>query len=350
MATVELEDVGVVKGGSTLLTHVDLAVADGELLAIVGPSGSGKTTLLRAIAGLDALVSGVVRIGGLDQADERVRDIGMVFQDNVLFPNMNVEQNVAFPLEVRKVPTQEVKDRVWAEGRALHIDDLMARDPKQLSAGHQQLVQIARAMVRAPDAFLMDEPLARLDAKLRIHMRGELKMIQRGYGVTTLYVTNDPVEAMSMADRIAVMEAGAIIQVDAPSEVYLRPRTVTVAELMGAISLFDVAVEPAADGSWLAHPGFKLRSWAPALDAFTGQAVKIGVRPEDVEVADVADFVATVRSVEHLGASHEATVEVAGDRLLVRVRGPMLRSGDSVRLRIARYMVFDPATGLALPT
>jgi ABC-type sugar transport system ATPase subunit len=350
MATVELEGVSVVKADSTLLRPTDLAVPDGELLAIVGPSGSGKTTLLRAVAGLDDLASGTVMIDGVDQAGIRVRDIAMVFQDNVLFPNMNVERNVAFPLEVRRVPPREVKDRVWAEGRALHIDNLMSRDPSQLSAGHQQLVQIARAMVRAPSVFLMDEPLARLDPKLRIHMRGELKMIQRGYGVTTLYVTNDPVEAMSVADRIAVLNEGSIIQIAVPEDVYHHPRSLTVAQLLGPVSLMDVSVEADSDGSWLVHPGFRIRSWAPALGPYAGGTLRLGLRPEYVEEAETPDLVATVRSVEHRGASHVADVEVAGDTMAVRLRGPVPQPKDPLPLRIARTLLFDPATGAAVVT
>jgi ABC-type sugar transport system ATPase subunit len=349
MASVDVEQVSVVKGGTLILDRIDLAVADGELMGIVGASGSGKTTMLRVIAGLED-ATGSVRIGGIPQEGERRRDVAMVFQDSVLFPNRDVEGNVAFPLEVRRVAPDEIRQRVLAEGRALHIEDLMARNPRELSAGHQQLVQIARALVRAPAVFLMDEPLARLDAKLRIHMRSELKIMQRGYGVTTLYVTNDPVEAMSVADRIAVFDHGAIVQVAPPELLYHEPANLQVAKLLGELAVLDMDVEPASDGSWLTHAAFRIRAWAPALRAYAGRRVQIGTRPEYLEVADTPDARVRVRLVEHLGASHLVRGDLGKQSVALRMRQPWVRPGDVVGVRFSRYMVFDPQTGRRLLT
>ncbi len=350
MATVDLDGVRVVKGGVAVLDGIDLSVAQGELLGIVGASGSGKTSLLRAVAGLDDLASGTIRIDGQDQRPHGRRDVAMVFQHNVLFPNRDVEGNVAFPLEVRRLPAEEVKQRVWAEGRALHIDALMSRNPRELSAGQQQLVQIARAMVRAPAVFLMDEPLARLDTKLRISLRGDLKIMQRGYGVTTMYATNDPVEAMSVADRIAVMERGSIIQAASPEAVYHRPRNLRVAELMGELAVLDVVVEGNDRGSWLVGDGFRIRAWAPAIGSHAGGRVLLGVRPGYVEMSDSPDALARIRRLEHHGAAHLARLSLGRHDVVMRLRHPTVRAGDEIGVRFAKLLVFDPDTGETIPT
>ncbi|MDP9463535.1 MAG: ABC transporter ATP-binding protein, partial [Actinomycetota bacterium] len=225
MSTVELEHVTVRCSGTTLLDDVNLAVADGELIGVIGASGAGKTTLLRAIAGLEPLAAGSIRIGGVDVTDATpaARDVSMVFQTPVLIPHRDVQGNIAFPLEIRHQRAAEIATRVAAETRALHIEALLARSPRELSAGEAQLVQVARALVRMPSLLLLDEPLARLDAALTQHMRLELRSLQQGYGVTTLLATNDPVEAMALPDRLVVVEAGHVVQVGPPIEVYERP-------------------------------------------------------------------------------------------------------------------------------
>jgi ABC-type sugar transport system ATPase subunit len=346
MASLEIADVTVTRGSQRVLEHVNLSVNDGELMAVVGSSGSGKTSLLRAVAGLDETDAGEIAIGGVVQRSRtQGRNVAMVFQGNVMYPFRDVARNVAFPLEVERRPKAEIEERVHAEGRALHIDDLMARNPKELSAGHQQLVQIARAMVRKPDLFLLDEPLARLDAALRISMRGELKMVQRGYGVTTLYVTNDPVEAMSMADRIAVLDHGRIQQVDAPEEVYHHPATRHTAELMGGFSVLQVHVERAQQGAWLVHEGFRVRAWAPAIEPYVGASLELGVRPEYLEASDSPDAVVRIRVVDHHGAYRIGIGTIGSDPIHVRLPDYTIRSGSRLPVRFRQYLLFDPATG-----
>lgn len=344
MATVDLVHLSVVKDDVSILRNVELSVADGELVAIVGPSGSGKTSLLRAVAGLDGLSSGFVAIGGVRLHKGDRPDVAMVFQQNVLFPNMDVEGNVSFPLEVRGLPRDEVRNRVTAEGRALHIEELMKRRPQELSAGHQQLVQIARALVRAPQVFLMDEPLARLDPWLKSRMRGELKLLQRGYGVTTLYVTNDPVEAMAVADRIAVMNRGSIAQVAAPEVVYHEPVSLLVAVVMGELALLDVRIEGDSQGSWIVHPEFRLRAWAPQLRDHHGGGLRMGLRPDYVEVGDPRDATVSVRRIDHLGGGQVAVASLGAEEITMRWRASG-GVGDDVGIKIVRYQLFDPATG-----
>ncbi len=351
MASLDIADLTVIRGTQRILEKVNLTVADGELMAVIGSSGSGKTSLLRAVAGLDEIDSGQIVIGGVVQgATTAGRNVAMVFQGNVLYPFLDVARNVAFPLEVERRPKAEISERVHAEGRALHIDDLMARNPNELSAGHQQLVQIARAMVRKPDLFLLDEPLARLDAARRISMRGELKMVQRGYGVTTLYVTNDPVEAMSVADRIAVLNQGSIEQVDAPEEIYHFPATRHTAELMGGFSTLRVQVERAQQGAWLVHHGFRLRAWAPAIEAYVGDALDLGIRPEYAEVSDNPDAVVRVRLVDHHGAYRLVLGTIGDDPVQVRFQDDSVRPADRLPVQFRRYLLFDPATGMRVAT
>lgn len=351
MAAIDIAGVTVVKNGVRILHDVDLSVRDGELLTIVGRSGSGKTTLLRAVAGLDPIESGGVSVGGVPQSpDVMGRNVAMVFQENVLYPAKDVAQNVAFPLEVRRRPKDEIDRRVLAEGRALHIENLMNRNPAQLAAGQQQLVQIARAMVRVPDVFLMDEPLARLDAAQRIHLRGELKIVQGGYGVTTLYVTNDPVEAMAMADRIAVLDAGRVVQVGSPDDVYHRPADLVVAELLGSMNRLTVRVEAAQEGVWLRHGGFRLRAWAPALTGYIGREVELGVRPEYFDIAGAADSHVAIERVDHHGPYGIGHGTLGGSTVEIRVRDRSMRTGDTVPVRFDRYLVFDPETGTRVET
>lgn len=251
MASVTLRSVRVVLAdrrgdrSTEALAGIDLEVDDGELLAVVGTSGSGKTTLLRVIAGLDPVASGAVLMDGRDVTDDDPgsRDVAMVFQFPHLLPHRNVGRNVAFPLEVRRQTVDEIRARVGAEARALHIEALLERSPDELAAGEAQLVQIARALVRVPRVLLLDEPLARLDAHVRERMRRELRMLQQGYGVTTVLTTNDPVEAMAMSDRLAVLDAGRVVQVGAPLDVYRSPVSLLVARLTGplATTVVDVA-------------------------------------------------------------------------------------------------------------
>jgi ABC-type sugar transport system ATPase subunit len=314
---------------------------------VLGPSGAGKTTLLRAVAGLDRLSGGEVRIGGVvaTRLEPRDRNVAMVFQSGALYPFMNVRENVSFPLKMRRHPAGDIEARVLAEGRALGIEELMQRRPGELSAGHQQLVHIARAMVRAPDVFLMDEPLSRLDAALRSKMRDELRMIQQGYGVTTLYVTNDPLEAMAMADAVAVLVDGALVQTGPPLDVYRMPASRRVAEIMGDASFLDVAVTADADGFWLTADGIRLRAWAPALGDHVGTGVQVMVRPEDLEVRPGGAITGTIADVTAYGSHVLVRCAVGSAEVAVRTATTPGRPGDPVTLDARRYVVFESGTG-----
>lgn len=327
--------------GRQILDHISLTTDEGELVAIIGPSGSGKTTLLRVVAGLESPLSGTVSIGGVDVTDVHARDrnVAMVYQDSVLYPFLSAEGNVAWPLEVRRMPEHEVHRRVHAEGRALDIEHILDRWPRELSAGHQQLVQVARAMVRVPAVFLLDEPLARIDAGLRARLRADLRRIQQGYRVTTLYVTNDPVEAMAMADRIGVIDRGRIVQLGAPMEIYEAPSSRFVAELIGdrPMNFLPARVEADQDGAWVLGDGFRMRAWSPDIAARSGRQVVVGVRPEAI-VGDPAGMPVDVGRTITFGAHVEIELTLGGSRLWMRARP----GAEPDAIRFSRWHVFEP--------
>lgn len=352
MATLDLRNVTVVKGEQRVLSDVTLSLNDGELVAVLGPSGSGKTTLLRAVAGLDSLEEGTVSIGGRSLAGVATaqRNLAMVFQSNVLFPTRDVGRNISFPLEMQRTPKADIERRVLAEGRALRITELLDRDPRELSAGHQQLVQIAKAMVRSPDVFLMDEPLARLDARLRVRMRGELLTVQRGYGVTTLYVTNDPVEAMSMGDRIVVVVEGSVVQIAPPSELYVAPASQIVGELTGDLNALVVRLAADDQAYWLEHDAFRIRLWTPALANYVGLNVVLGLRPEHLVADADGEIESHVTHVAHYGPYVVLTCRIGADLISVRSHDFTTAPGDALRLALRGGHVFDPVDGMAVAT
>jgi len=351
MAAITLENVRVVREGRLLLAVDHLEIADGELLVVVGPSGSGKTTLLRTIAGLDAVASGRVLFDGTDTTDALTADRGvaMVFQESTLFPSKTVRRNIAFPLEVRQLPHEEVDRRVEAEARVLAIEHLLARQPQQLGAGHQQLVQAARALVRVPEVFLMDEPLARLDAKLRMEMRQEFRLLQDGYNVTMVFVTNDQEEAMVMADRVVVLCDGRIRQIGRPMDLYREPAGKFVAQFIGSppMSLIPARLTSDVPGFWLSFGDFRLRAWAPAL-AGAGEAVEAGVRAEDVvEAADGVEV--EVGRGFFLGDHGFVRVQLAPNQWAeMRTVGQPPPPGSRIRVKLRRIHLFDGATGRAV--
>src|SRR5512133_149188 len=246
MAPVTFEHVTKRFGETTAVADLSLEIEDGEFMVLVGPSGSGKTTALRLLAGLEALTSGSIRIGErvVDAVAPRERDIAMVFQDYALYPQMSVRQNLAFGLKIRKLPRPEIRRRVDETAELLGIGALLERKPRALSGGQRQRVALGRALVREPQVFLMDEPLSNLDAKLRAQTRGEIKRLQQAIGTTTVYVTHDQVEAMTMGDRIAVMNNGVLEQVGTPEELYERPANRFVAGFIGSPAMSFL--EPAA--------------------------------------------------------------------------------------------------------
>ncbi|MER7505827.1 ABC transporter ATP-binding protein [Nonomuraea pusilla] len=315
MAAIELRGLTkVYPGGVTALDALDLVVPDGEFFALLGPSGCGKTTLLRTIAGLEAATGGAVVIGGRDVTGVQPgeRDVAMVFQDYALFPHMDVADNIAYPLRIKKAPKGTRRAKAAEVGARLGLDGLMDRRPGQLSGGQQQRVALARVMATQAQAFLFDEPLSNLDARLRLEARTFLKKLQRELGVTTVFVTHDQAEALAMADRMAVMEAGHIRQIGTPAEVFQRPANTFVAAFIGStpMNLLDATVR----GDTLEVAGCKVPVPAPVEGRLQdGERLVYGVRPEYMTYSDGpadAALAGKVAIVENLGASYLVTLDV----------------------------------------
>jgi multiple sugar transport system ATP-binding protein len=381
MAEIELER--VTKAFSDAVTAVDdvsLRIEDGEFIALVGPSGCGKSTLLRSIAGLEEITSGRITIGGRDVTDlaPRQRDVAMVFQSYALYPHMTVRQNLGYGLKVRRTPKAEITRRVDDVAAMLGLSDLLDRRPAQLSGGQRQRVAMGRAIVREPKAFLMDEPLSNLDAKLRVGMRASLAQLHRQLGVTTVYVTHDQVEAMTLGQRVAVMRDGKILQVDEPQRLYQEPRDVFVAGFIGSPAMNLLEAE--LDGDEVVFGQFRARL-DPRRRPPTGPSSRIvlGIRPEsfedaafassdlpsiDVEVVVLEELGADAHVFFHIDAQRvsaesleaeagtEATL-VVEPRALVNARvDPRTKAnvGDRLMLAIdpARFHFFDPTTGASL--
>jgi multiple sugar transport system ATP-binding protein len=385
MAGVRLEGVTKVFDGDVrAVDTIDLDIRDGEFLVLVGPSGCGKSSLLRMIAGLETVTEGTIRLGDRDVTNvlERDRDIAMVFQNYALYPHMSVRQNLGFALKLRKTPAPEREQRVKEAAHILGLDDLMDRKPAQLSGGQRQRVAIGRAMVRQPAAFLMDEPLSNLDAKLRVAMRAELAKLHERLGVTTIYVTHDQVEAMTLGDRVAVLRDGVLQQCGPPEQLYDDPVNLFVASFIGspAMNLVEARVDDGAAS--FAGQTLALPERSPATGA--EGAVILGVRPTDLELPaqwneGLPRLRASAQVVESLG--HETNVifpldaprvdteatraaieaqSADDDQLLAdddratftaRVQGrPRLAPGDQLELAVHtdRLHFFDPSSGASL--
>jgi len=347
LASVTLDDVSVSRDDRRILSLIDLEVAHGELVSLIGPSGSGKTTLLRVVAGLEPVASGDVRIDGRDVTDLGPADrrVAMVFQDNTLMPHVTARRNIAFPLVVEGRTADEIRARVDAEARVLAITHLLERRPGELSHGHQQIVQVAKAMVRVPDVFLLDEPLARIDTHLRVVVRTELALLQRGYGVTTIWATNDPVEAMALSDRIVVLEDGFIRAIGSPQDLYDTPPNLAVAVALGLPPMTIVDADVAGVGG-LRSVVFGSVELASRLALGAGP-VKAGIRPEDVAPGP-GGFATQVTACQFHGDHQIVTLDAAGIELLMRDDDMSLSPGDLVSVRLRLVHFFAPDTGAAL--
>ena len=296
MAAIELDRLTkVYPDGTRAVSELDIEIADGEFIVLVGPSGCGKTSALRMVAGLEPITGGTVRIGGrvVNDLPPKNRDIAMIFQNYALYPHMSAFKNIAFGLKMRKVPRPEIKTRVGDAAKVLGLEGVLPKRPRTLSGGQRQRVAMGRAIVREPQAFLMDEPLSNLDAKLRVEMRAEIARLQRDLGVTTIYVTHDQIEAITLGDRVAVMRDGFLQQIDSPQMLYNRPVNLFVAEFIGspAMNLVGADLAP-ANGHLVARFGEhelaiddQALAARPALKDFAGRRLILGIRPEDMEDA-----------------------------------------------------------------
>ncbi|RCS24288.1 sn-glycerol-3-phosphate ABC transporter ATP-binding protein UgpC [Phyllobacterium salinisoli] len=352
MATVDLKNIRkIYPGGFEAVKKVNLAIRDGALCVLVGPSGCGKSTLLRMIAGLESITEGEIAIDGrmVNELGPAERDIAMVFQNYALYPHMSVYDNMAYGLRNRRMPKPEIDKRVREVAATLELDHLLTRRPRELSGGQRQRVAMGRAIVRNPKLFLFDEPLSNLDAKLRGQMRVEIKNLQRSLGVTSVYVTHDQLEAMTLADVLVVMNAGNVEQIGAPLDIYEKPATLFVASFIGAPPMNLLPLRHGegraalADGTEIGGSGLSL----------SGEATTLGIRPENLflvtnndEIGGNAIFEIVIRAIEPVGAESFIYGDVGKTRLVVRVAGKTaMEPGAKIHVgaKVADLHVFDDA-------
>jgi len=347
MATVQFKAIEKSFGATKVLHGIDLAIAEGEFMVLVGPSGCGKSTLLRMLAGLEEITAGTVSVDErvVNDVEPKDRDIAMVFQSYALYPHMTVRDNMGFSLRLRNAEAAVLEERVARAARILNLEPYLGRYPRELSGGQRQRVAMGRAIVRDPKVFLFDEPLSNLDAKLRVQMRSEIKELHQRLKTTTVYVTHDQVEAMTMADRIAVMNDGRVEQLGAPLELYDRPANLFVAQFIGspAMNIFEGVFR----GGVVEALG---RRWPVATKAAEGQAVRYGIRPEHLIVGD-GPIESEVVVVEPMGAETELVLKVGDANLVVTTHGRSeAKPGDKLKLapQAQNAHLFDAATGLRL--
>jgi multiple sugar transport system ATP-binding protein len=353
MASVDIVNVRKAYGGLEVIHGVSVAIADGEFVTLVGPSGCGKSTLLRMIAGLEPITAGQIKIGGrvVNHLAPRDRDIAMVFQNYALYPHKTVAENLSFALKLRRAPKLEVADRVRRAAEILHITPLLSRYPRQLSGGQRQRVAMGRAIVRDPQVFLFDEPLSNLDAKLRVQMRGEIKELHQRLGTTTVYVTHDQIEAMTMADRIVVMRDGVVEQAGLPLELYDRPSSMFVASFIGSPSMNLLPGSIRLDGgpSFLTADGAEL-PLKTAPEGSNGRPCVYGVRPEHLSLGGDA-IRARVSVVEPTGSETQVFATVGTQPIVGVFRERVTaRPGETLGLSVDLNAVhlFDSSTGARL--
>jgi multiple sugar transport system ATP-binding protein len=350
LANLQVRRVGKQFGAVRVLSDIDIDIADGEFLTLVGPSGCGKSTLLRLIAGLEDISEGEILIGGrrVNGVPPKDRDIAMVFQNYALYPHMRVAENMGFALEMRNEPRARIEDRVRAAAATLGLEKLLDRYPRQLSGGQRQRVAMGRAIVRNPQVFLFDEPLSNLDAKLRVAMRAEIKDLQQRLRTTTVYVTHDQIEAMTMADRIVVMRSGVVEQMGSPIDLYDNPVNTFVATFIGSPAMNLIEGE-LTDGD-----AFKTRNGQSI--SVTGRskshpekprAAFLGVRPEHIDLSETG-LAGTVVVVEPTGSETHIAAKVEGSNVVIVLRDRIkLTPGEPIRLRpqTDKVYLFDSASG-----
>ncbi|KKB85933.1 sugar ABC transporter ATP-binding protein [Devosia limi DSM 17137] len=348
MAPVTLKSVKKSYGEVATIHGIDVDIADGEFVVLVGPSGCGKSTLLRMIAGLETVTGGEISIGPrvVNDLEPKDRDIAMVFQNYALYPHMSVAQNMGFSLEHRGASKAEIAERVNWAADILGLKPYLDRFPRQLSGGQRQRVAMGRAIVRNPQVFLFDEPLSNLDAKLRVVMRGEIKSLHQRLGVTTVYVTHDQVEAMTMADKIVVMNAGRVEQIGAPLDLYDRPANQFVAGFIGSPAMNFIAGTITAEGFAAAGATLPL----PPGTGNTGAQAVYGIRPEHLALDD-SGIAARVSLVEPMGSETQVTMAI-GEHTIIGVfrERVQARPGETIHVRpdLAQLHLFDAATGARL--
>ncbi len=339
-----------------VLSAVDLSIADGEFVVLVGPSGCGKSTLLRMIAGLEEISAGEIRIGDrvVNDVAPKDRDIAMVFQSYALYPHMDVAENMGFSLTLRKTAKDLVMNRVGNAAKRLGLDVFLERLPRQLSGGQRQRVAMGRAIVRDPKVFLFDEPLSNLDAKLRVHMRTEIKALHQQLKTTSVYVTHDQVEAMTMADRIVVMHDGVIQQVGTPLELYDHPANLFVAGFIGSPGMNFLPAVVSRQGAKVAAElaDGQMIPLRPELRVEDGDRVTVGIRPENIEIGGSDGLTARIEVIEPLGLSTQFYAKLADQQICIFAMGRTDRGpGDTISLGInsAAVHVFHAKTGIRLP-
>ncbi|MEP6707697.1 MAG: ABC transporter ATP-binding protein [Pyrinomonadaceae bacterium] len=354
---VRFDKVSKTFGASVAVDDFSITIDDGEFVVLLGPSGCGKSTTLRMLAGLEDVTSGQIFIGGecVNHVPPRARDLAMVFQNYALYPHMTVAGNIAYPLRIRKLSREEIAGRVERVAALLEIGSLLGRKPRELSGGERQRVALARAIVREPRAWLMDEPLSNLDARLRVQMRGELKRLQHELGTTTIYVTHDQAEAMTLAHRVAVMRNGKLQQFDTPLNIYHRPANHFVAEFVGSPSMnfIEGRIDPAT--GVFKGEGIVLHLDRPRFDSLkkpdAEQRVVLGIRPEHVQVsAGQRDgwLPASVYVTELMGSETFVFVTLAGEKIIARAPGEFRADVESmvwVNIDMTKAHLFDANTG-----
>jgi multiple sugar transport system ATP-binding protein len=348
MAAVSFSEIKKSFGRTPVLHGISLGIADGEFMVLVGPSGCGKSTLLRMLAGLEEITAGEIAIDErvVNDVESKDRDVAMVFQSYALYPHMTVRDNMGFSLRLRNESKKRIEDRVAHAARILNLGDYLHRYPRELSGGQRQRVAMGRAIVRDPKVFLFDEPLSNLDAKLRVAMRAEIKALHQRLKTTTVYVTHDQVEAMTMADRIAVMNEGRIEQLGAPLELYDRPANLFVAQFIGSPAMNVVEGVFRKSSSHVEALGHR---WpiAPAPDGNDGQVVRYGIRPEHIHIGSEG-IAAEVVVVEPMGAEAELVVKVGDTPFTVKTHGrSSAKPGERISLQpdASNAHVFDAASG-----